>query len=74
MFQAHSFPLRETLEVMERIRLAAPKAKEIWERSALSASGLWGILDGVRKQEDNLRDMLAGGKFTLDTCVGAQGS
>ncbi|KAJ7081780.1 hypothetical protein B0H15DRAFT_853503 [Mycena belliarum] len=70
MFQARTFPLRETLDVMKRIRLAAPKAKEIWERSSLSASGLWDILGGVGEQETFLRDMLAQGKFTLDSCVG----
>lgn len=74
MFQSHSFPLRETLAVMERIRLTAPKAKEIWERSSLSAAGLWGILEGVEKQEKNLRNMVASGKFSMDACVGADGS
>jgi stress-induced-phosphoprotein 1 len=35
MFQGN-FPLRETTEVMKRIRLAAPKMLKIWQHSALS--------------------------------------
>ncbi|KAJ6545092.1 hypothetical protein DFH09DRAFT_1367685 [Mycena vulgaris] len=67
MFQARTFPLRETLDVMKRIRLSIPKAKEIWERSSLSAAGSWGILEAVSKQEDDLRSLLAQGTFTLDS-------
>ncbi|KAJ7442466.1 hypothetical protein FB451DRAFT_1568963 [Mycena latifolia] len=73
MFQARSFALREMLDVMKRVRLAVPKAKAIWERSSLSAGGLWGILEGVGKQEDELRGLLAEGKITLDAYVGAEG-
>ncbi|KAJ6610705.1 hypothetical protein B0H10DRAFT_1811169 [Mycena sp. CBHHK59/15] len=71
MLTANSFPLRETLDVMKRIRLSAPKAKQIWERSSLSASGMWGILEGTGKQEDVLRNMVTQGKYTLNGCVGA---
>lgn len=70
MLASHSFPVREILDVMTRIRVTAPKAKEIWERSALSAGGLWDILAGVGRQEKSLRSMLEQGEFTLDTCVG----
>ncbi|KAJ7476239.1 hypothetical protein FB451DRAFT_1246238 [Mycena latifolia] len=70
MFTSQSFPLRETLDIMKRIRLAAPKAKEIWENSPLSASGLWATLAGVGRQEEELRGMVAQGKFTMDACVG----
>ncbi|KAJ7707342.1 hypothetical protein B0H17DRAFT_918085 [Mycena rosella] len=73
MFQARSFTLRELLDVMKRIRLSAPKAKDIWEHSSLSASGLWGILEGVGDQEKQLRDMLVQGTFTMDSCVAAEG-
>ncbi|KAJ6545090.1 hypothetical protein DFH09DRAFT_1040591 [Mycena vulgaris] len=72
MLQARTFPLRETLEVMKRIRVSAPKAKEIWERSSLSAGGLWGMLEAVEEQENELRSMLAQGKFTMDSCIGAE--
>ncbi|KAJ7471541.1 hypothetical protein B0H11DRAFT_2040437 [Mycena galericulata] len=73
MLKSCLFPLRETLDVMKRIRVAVPKAKEIWERSSLSAAGLWDILRGVARQEENLRSMLEQGKFTLNTCVGGTG-
>ncbi|KAJ7471475.1 hypothetical protein B0H11DRAFT_1730055 [Mycena galericulata] len=71
MLASHLFPLRETLDVMKRIRETAPQAKAIWERSALSAAGLWDILDEVGKQEESLRSLLAQGKFTLDACIGS---
>ncbi|KAJ7471542.1 hypothetical protein B0H11DRAFT_2283214 [Mycena galericulata] len=70
MLASHLFPLRETLDVMKRIRMTAPQAKAIWERSSLSAAGLWGILDEVGKQEESLRSLLAQGTFTLDACIG----
>ncbi|KAJ7466992.1 hypothetical protein FB451DRAFT_1483962 [Mycena latifolia] len=73
MFQARSFPLRETLDVMKRIRMAVPKAKAIWERSSLSAAGLWRTLEKVRKQEEELRSLIAEGKFTMDACVAPEG-
>ncbi|KAJ7270795.1 hypothetical protein C8J57DRAFT_292412 [Mycena rebaudengoi] len=71
MFASGSFPLRESLDVMKRIRISAPKAKQIWERSSLSASGLWKILEGVGRREEELRSMVLQGKFTLDQCVAA---
>ncbi|KAJ7707343.1 hypothetical protein B0H17DRAFT_1191859 [Mycena rosella] len=73
MFTAHAFPLRETLEVMQRIRLSAPKAKAIWERSSLSANGLWGILEGVGRRETELRGRVARGEVGVDEVVGAAG-
>ncbi|KAJ7707357.1 hypothetical protein B0H17DRAFT_1000430 [Mycena rosella] len=72
MLHARSFPLRQTLEVMKRIRLSAQKAKAIWERSSLSADGLWGLLERTGEQEKELRTMLAEGKFTMDSCVGPE--
>ncbi|KAJ7707341.1 hypothetical protein B0H17DRAFT_1191857 [Mycena rosella] len=73
MIQARSFPLRETLDIMKRIRVTTPTAKAIWERSSLSMSGLWQILEGVGSQEKELRSMVAEGKFTMDSFVGAEG-
>jgi hypothetical protein len=70
MLNARTFPLRETLDVMKRIRVATPKAKEIWERSSLAAAGVWDTFDGVAKQEQKLLDMIAEGKFTMDACIG----
>ncbi|KAJ7865640.1 hypothetical protein B0H14DRAFT_2734107 [Mycena olivaceomarginata] len=72
MLNARSFPLRETLDVMKRIRVATPKAKEIWERSSLSAAGVWDTLGKVATQEQELRDAVAAGKFTLDACIGIE--
>lgn len=72
MLNARSFPLRETLDVMKRIRVATPKAKEIWERSSLSAAGVWDTMGMVATQEQELRDAVAAGKFTLDACIGIE--
>ncbi|KAJ6610701.1 hypothetical protein B0H10DRAFT_2224752 [Mycena sp. CBHHK59/15] len=70
MFTAGSIPLGEILDVLERIKVAAPKAKKIWERSALSVNGLWEILEGTAKQEVDLREMVAQGNYTLGNYVG----
>ncbi|KAJ7679115.1 hypothetical protein DFH06DRAFT_505391 [Mycena polygramma] len=69
MMTAGSFSLRETLDIMERIRVTIPKAKVIWERSSLGAGGMWDIVAGVQGQEQQLRSMLAQGQFTLDSCI-----
>ncbi|KAJ6507815.1 hypothetical protein C8R47DRAFT_1208842 [Mycena vitilis] len=69
MSNAHSFTLQETLGVMERIRLSTPKAKAIWEFSSLSP---WDILEHVERQELLLRDSLAQGHYTTDSCFGAE--
>ncbi|KAJ7649864.1 hypothetical protein FB45DRAFT_778793 [Roridomyces roridus] len=70
MSPSRSFTLRDTLDVMTRIRVATPKAKAIWELSQLSAAGIWGILEKVGKEEDGLRGMLARGQITLNSVVG----
>ncbi|KAF7336905.1 TPR-like protein [Mycena venus] len=72
MLNSCSFSTRETLDVMKRIRIAVPKAKEIWEHSALGATGVWKTFDNVAKQEQELRDMVAEGKYPLDTCLKMQ--
>lgn len=72
MMAACSFPLRETLDVMKRIRTSTPKAKEIWRSSSLSAGGIWDKFEGVARQEDELRDMVLKGKYTMDSCVGGE--
>ncbi|KAJ6507819.1 hypothetical protein C8R47DRAFT_1099640 [Mycena vitilis] len=71
MMSSGSFPLRATLEVMERIRVSTPKAKAIWQRSSLSAEGVWDMIN-VEGQEQEMRAMLAQGQVTLDTCVGVE--
>ncbi|KAJ7238574.1 hypothetical protein B0H12DRAFT_1137244 [Mycena haematopus] len=72
MLNSHSFPLRETLEVMKQIRLAVPKANEIWEYSSLKAAGSGDIFDKIAKQEQEMRDMVAEGKGSLDACIGIE--
>jgi hypothetical protein len=71
MFPARSFPLREELDVMARIRLTAAQAKRIWQRSFLAAGGLWGTLETIGKHEDKLRRMIAQGKLTMDSFIEA---
>ncbi|KAJ7745657.1 hypothetical protein B0H16DRAFT_1726704 [Mycena metata] len=72
MLSARTFPVRETLDVMKRIRLSIPKAKEIWERSAMSFEGVWTTLENVASREQELCDLVAQGTFTLDACVGGE--
>ncbi|KAJ6512834.1 hypothetical protein C8R45DRAFT_961512 [Mycena sanguinolenta] len=72
MLSSHAFPLRETLEVMKQIRVTAPKANEIWERSALSVGGAAGMYENTAKQEQRMRDMVAEGKGSLDDRVGIE--
>ncbi|KAJ6561969.1 hypothetical protein B0H19DRAFT_1026791 [Mycena capillaripes] len=72
MLTANSFPLRETLDVMKRIRISTPKAKEIWRQSSLSAGGAWDKFEETAMQEEELRDMVLQGKFTMDSCVGGE--
>ncbi|KAJ7917037.1 hypothetical protein B0H13DRAFT_2322820 [Mycena leptocephala] len=61
MLKACTFPLRETLDVMKRIRVATPKAKEIGNVPRLPLP-----------QEQEFRDMIAEGKFTMDACIGME--
>ncbi|KAK7016333.1 TPR-like protein [Favolaschia claudopus] len=72
MLSARTFPLRETLDVMKKIRLSVPKAKRIWERSSLGAAGVWDRCDRVASQEQELRDAITAGQFMLDACVGME--
>ncbi|KAJ7199143.1 hypothetical protein GGX14DRAFT_468114 [Mycena pura] len=71
MLNAHSFAVRETLDVMKRIRVSALKAKEIWRHSALSAGGVWEKFEETAKQEEELRGLVLQGKCTMNSCVGA---
>ena len=59
-------PLRETLAVLERIRLAIPKMERIWKDSAMSKQGRDQIFGRAMETEEKLRDALAKGDFTLD--------
>ncbi|CAK5269696.1 unnamed protein product, partial [Mycena citricolor] len=66
------FTVREILDTMQRIAESAPKAKAIWERSALGMRGAWEELAGVAKQEAHLRQLVAQGKFSMDSCVSVE--
>ncbi|CAK5268197.1 unnamed protein product, partial [Mycena citricolor] len=66
------FTVREILDTMQRIAESAPKAKAIWERSALGMGGAWEALAGVAKQEAHLRQLVAQGKFSMDSCVSVE--
>ncbi|KAJ7094285.1 hypothetical protein C8R44DRAFT_383893 [Mycena epipterygia] len=66
MSPSQSFSLRETLAVMERIRVTAPKAKEIWEYSPFSAGGVWDTYKVIARQEQKLRDRIASGTLSMD--------
>lgn len=59
-------PLRETLAVLERIRLAIPKMERIWKHSSMSKQGRDQVLARAMESETMLRDALARGEFTLD--------
>ncbi|KAF7374501.1 TPR-like protein [Mycena sanguinolenta] len=72
MMNSHAFPLREALDVMKQIRESAPTANEIWERSALSACGVMAIYRNAAKKEQQLRDMVAAGKASLDDRMGIE--
>jgi hypothetical protein len=66
-----SFTVRETLDLIRRIKASATKAKEIWEHSTRGVAGVWRVLEGVGVREDYLRDIIAEGRITLDAFVDA---
>ena len=66
-------PLSTTLPMLERIRLAAPKMKFLWEHSAASQHRDQKILLYERLEED-FRAGLAAGKFSLDDKLMPQSS
>jgi stress-induced-phosphoprotein 1 len=59
-------PLRETLAILRRIRLAIPKMKRIWGSSALSKEGRDEELNRALMMEEEALDQIKKGKFTLD--------
>ncbi|KAJ7649926.1 hypothetical protein FB45DRAFT_5817 [Roridomyces roridus] len=71
MLSSHLVPLRETLDTMERLRVAIPQAKAIWEYSPLAANGeLWDTLQAVAQREDRLRGLVESREVGLDACYG----
>ncbi|KAJ7285308.1 hypothetical protein C8J57DRAFT_713337 [Mycena rebaudengoi] len=64
-----SFTVRETLDLIRRIKASATKAKEIWEHSTRGVAGVWRVLEGVGVREDYLRDIIVEGRITLDAFV-----
>jgi stress-induced-phosphoprotein 1 len=59
-------PLRETLPILKRIRLAMPKMKRIWNASAMSKQGRDKVLARALTLETKLLDAIKKGDFTLD--------
>jgi len=59
-------PLRETLAILKRIRLAIPKMKRIWGSSAMSKEGRDTVLDRALEMEKEALDQIEKGNFTLD--------
>lgn len=59
-------PIRDTLPIMERIRLAIPEMKKIWEHSAMSQSGRDQALQRVLWAEEDVLEGLASGKYKMD--------
>ena len=68
MFQAGS-RLRETTEVMKRIRVAAPKMRKIWQYSSLSQPRDRKIAE-VAEFEKEVLSQLEQGLLKLDDRVG----
>ncbi|KAJ7024758.1 hypothetical protein C8F04DRAFT_1130485 [Mycena alexandri] len=71
MLNAGSFSVRESLDVMTRIRTSVPRAKEIWARSSLGTN-IWTEFETVTKEERKLRARVAQGKYTMDVCIRPQ--
>jgi hypothetical protein len=59
-------PLRETLGILKRIRLAIPKMKRIWVASATSKQGRDRTLERALMMETELLKAVEKGDFTLD--------
>lgn len=57
---------REMLAVMGRIRLAYPKMQRIWRNSPSALQGAHKQFIQVMDAEDEFRQALAAGTFTLD--------
>jgi DNA-binding GntR family transcriptional regulator len=69
LFKSGRKPLRETLPILKRIRLAIPKMKQIWRASAMSKQGRDQILERALLIEKEALEMIKKGHFTLDHCM-----
>lgn len=69
LFKCGSKPLRETLPILARIRLAVPKMKRIWGSSAMSREGRDQILKQAMMMEPKALEMIGNGGCTLDDCM-----
>ena len=59
-------PARDSLAIMERIRLALPKMEKIWQYSSQGLSGVNEQLRWIFDAENEMRKELQEGKYTLD--------
>ncbi|KZT06216.1 uncharacterized protein LAESUDRAFT_184545 [Laetiporus sulphureus 93-53] len=62
-------PISEALPIFEKIRLAIPKMKPIWEYSGLAHTGRDGALQEDVKNEESLRKALQEGRLTPDDFI-----
>ncbi|KAI0076237.1 hypothetical protein K474DRAFT_1280111 [Panus rudis PR-1116 ss-1] len=61
-------PIKDILPLMERIRKSIPETKKIWEHSG-TYSRLQKTLDNTLRIEDQMRESLRKGEFTLEDAV-----
>lgn len=59
-------PLKETLPLMERIRNALPKVKQIWEHSILAKQGGDKAIDEIMRFYQGVNQALERGSITAD--------
>ena len=65
-------PLRETTEIMKRIRISAPKMRKIWVQSALARGGRDMKIAQVEQFEREVTEHLEKGTLTMDDRVHPQ--
>ncbi len=59
-------PVHDLLDLMERIRLAVPKLKRVWEFSAMARQGRDRAFEAVARQELEIRTWILSGRYTID--------
>ena len=62
-------PIKVILPIMEKIRLAIPEMKLLWEHSTMSMGGRDTELQKVLWMEEDIRKAVEEGKFTMDSMV-----
>lgn len=57
------------LSIMEKLRLAIPQAREVWEHSTLF-QGLQGKFNEILGREKTLRESIASGQLKMKSVLG----